>query len=50
MVQQDRIFSDAAFRWVDLILAAMAVALAGVGRASARSSPCASRRPRHCRW
>ena len=26
MVQQDRIFSDAAFRWVDLILGAMAVA------------------------
>jgi hypothetical protein len=26
MVQQDQIFSDAAFRWVDVILAAMAVA------------------------
>lgn len=26
MVQQDRIFSDAAFRWVDVILVAMAVA------------------------
>jgi hypothetical protein len=26
MVQQDRIFSDASFRWVDLILGAMAVA------------------------
>ena len=26
MVQQDRIFSDASFRWVDLILAAIAVA------------------------
>jgi hypothetical protein len=26
MVQQGRIFSDAAFRWVDLILAAMALA------------------------
>ena len=34
MVQQDRIFSDAAFRWVDVILAAMAfawVVWAGLG-------------------